>query len=163
MKLMDEIEAKIKAFAAADAGLPPDPPPNEQARFTNGYSWGAVVYSFLYFQAMKDQLFAWISLVCGLSGFLLPVYLLLPIWARRRAYSRRQWLSYSQFQVVQERWDKAALYGLVIMVIAFYFATRWLYSTLTPLVNSFAPGGLKGNPTEQIQQIQQNLQDTIGN
>ncbi len=138
--------------------------PELQEKFLRHYSFGALVLNFFYFTAMKDKLMAWLSLLAGLIIFFTPLLFIFPIWARRRAYQTRDWQNFGQFEHAQRKWDRSALYLLVVMAIIFYIAFR----AITPiLLNGFRHinpnlDSSSGDYIQQLQQTEQDLQQTLG-
>ncbi|MFA5927156.1 MAG: hypothetical protein WCT32_00350 [Patescibacteria group bacterium] len=121
--------------------------PNE--KFLHGYSMGALTYSAVYFFAMSDSFFSWLSIISALVFF--PALLILPFFARRRAWQNHHWQSYTEFEHTQKSWDRAGWYGLITTFALLYFAYRFAYA---PVLRSFLPDG-----KDQLEQTKQELQD----
>lgn len=139
--------------------------PELQQRFLNRFSFGALVFNFAYFFAMRDRLLAWLSLFVTIVFIFSPLLLVFPFWARRRAYQSRPWQSFGQFEHIQKKWDRAGVWALVVVILLFYL----LFRLLTPLLlNGFQqinPELLNGNSDNYVQQLQQtenDLQQILG-
>jgi hypothetical protein len=98
---------------------------------------------------MKDKVFFWVSIVFGVLFF--PVLFILPIYARRRAWKLREWRSFSQFKSVQEKWDRASVYGLIIFVILIFGAVYCEVKILSNFMNSSGLNNL--NDIKQLQSL----------
>ncbi len=136
-----------------------------QERYRRGYSWAALVFGYFYFRSMRDQLFAWLSLIAALSLVLSPVLLLLPFWARRRAWAQRDWLDYNEFATVQKKWDVAALIGLAVLLFVAYFSYQASSGLMNALLKNLDPlrqSGQPIDPSQELERIQQNIKGGLG-
>ncbi len=99
------LQTKIKQII--DQGTYPDSglSSEEQEKFINRYSLGALTLNVVYFFAMSDSPMAWLSLACSVIFIFAPLLFIFPFFARRRAYTRRQWSSFNHFYAVQRQWD----------------------------------------------------------
>lgn len=139
--------------------------PEQQARYLGRYSVGALVMSFFYYQAMRDRLLAWLSILVSIAFFLSPLLLIFPFWARRRAYQSRTWRNFGEFESNQKKWDRVGLYSLLALAVLLFLAFR----LLTPLLlNGFAqinPGLTNtdsSNYIDQLNQTKDSLQQILG-
>ena len=108
--------------------------PEEQEHFLKGYSWSALVYNVFYYFAMKDWVFFGISILCSIVIFALPVLLILPFVARRRAWQMRTWDDFSHFQDTQKKWDRTSIYGLILavmLIVGIYYGLSHLLGVST--------------------------------
>ncbi|MEK7202048.1 MAG: hypothetical protein AAB669_00735 [Patescibacteria group bacterium] len=135
----------------------PDPglTPEQQDKFVGRYSFSALVLQFVYYFAMGDALLAWGSLICSVSIVLTPLLLIFPLFARRRAFEKRQWSGFSEFYHNQRKWDREALY-LTIASIILVVVALWLIGPMI-LKSAQTLTGQSGS-TDFTQQ----LQDTVG-
>lgn len=138
--------------------------PALQEKFVKRYSFGALVASVFYYAAMRDKLFIWLSILCSVVFLLSPLLLIMPIWARRRAYVSRSWQSYGEFEHVQRQWDRAGICALALVILLIYL----MFRILTPvLLNGFKQINpnlypSSGNYLEQLQQTEDDLRQTLG-
>lgn len=104
----------------------------DQEKFMSQYSFAALVYGPIYFFAMNDWFFAILSLTGSILFF--PIIFLLPIFARRRAWANKKWFNLNDFIRLQKVWDKAGIYGAVLLLVVFYcsflFFTKYLAGIL---------------------------------
>jgi len=139
--------------------------PEEQQKYLNTYSFGALVLSFFYYQAMRDKLLMWLSVIVSLVFFLTPLLFLFPLWARRRAYSSRAWQNFGEFEDVQAKWDRAGVYFLISSLLGLYLLFRLvaplLLSGLEQISPTLSPGSSGSNTLQQLQQTRDQLQQTI--
>lgn len=161
---MDDIDLKLQTLLAQEKGLPVvQPSSTEQEKYLSGYSWSALFYNYFYFRAMEDKEFAWLSAIAGLTGFLAPILIILPFFARRRAWERRQWQGFTHFQSVQRTWDRSTIYSGVFILIAFYALYKIALSSIMPLLHSIDPTGANSTTLspQTIEQLKQNVGDVI--
>jgi len=147
-KLNDQdIDSIFSQLLAKEKGeVIPDAKPDEpDEKFLRGYSMGALVFSTIYFWAMGDSIFLWVSVVAAILFF--PVLFVMPFVARKRAWQKHHWQNFAEFRATQQRWDKAGWYGLAAVVIFLFLAYQFVFA---PLLNSLFPGGLgQLNDTKQ--------------
>lgn len=154
--LSPEVEKKINNIIAESEGISTkEVSLSDQAKFTGGFSLGALVFGFFYFVFMKDRLYTILSVIFGL--IFPPLIIILAISARKRSWQSRTWINYNEFIDIQKRWDRAGIYGIIVSLIFSWFVLRYMYSLLVGLV----PGG--GTDLQQLNDLQKNLQDTLGN
>lgn len=152
-----KIDSKFNAIIAEKEGYSPiDPSPEEQEKYLSRYSLSALFFSVVYFWQMKDKTFFWFSILSSLIFF--PLIFILPIFSRRRAWKQRKWHSFNHFLLVQKKWDSYAIYGMIISIVAFYLISYWELKLIESYFNS---AGL--NNMNDVQQLQNQLQDAIGN
>ena len=151
---MDEtlIQQQLDGIIAQNEGVPMTP--EQQESFLHGYSWGALVYGFFYFIAVGDQPFAWLSLVLSLSVYLAPALLILPFFARRRAWQHCHDQDFARFYRKQRQWDRRAIYGSIALVVVFYI----LYRMLIGQLSTINQGGSDQSTIDQLQQSVNELQ-----
>jgi hypothetical protein len=151
------IDQKLHAIIAQEEGYGPvDPTPEEQEKYLKKYSISALVFSVVYFWQMKDKTFFWFSALSSLIFF--PLVFILPFFSRRRAFQKRKWHSFNHFAFVQKKWDDYAIVGLIVSVVAFFLISWWEVNLLNNYLHS---SGL--NNMNDIQQLQDQLQETLGN
>lgn len=112
-----------------------------------GFSWAALVYGPFYYVAMKDWLFMVLSAVASLLVYTIPILIPLAFFARRRAWELKDWRSPEQFRQVQRSWDRSAIIGVILMAALAYFASRYIYSTLSSAFGTTDPNAV-------LQQVQ---------
>ena len=152
--LPPEAKLQIENIIAKAKGVEIDAPsPEEQERFLSGFSLAALVYSFVYFRAMKDRVFTWLGLFSSLV--FLPGLVIMPFMARRRAWQSREWISFNEFKASQKAWDKAGFYGLLFLLISGYLFLRISYPIFESLLKQ---NSTSDNPAQQLQDLQNNLQ-----
>lgn len=155
-QLSPEVEKKINNIIAQNEGISiEEVSAPDQARFTSGFSLGALVYGAFYFILMRDRLYTILSILFSL--LFPPLIIALALNARRRAWQTRSWINYNEFMENQKLWDKAGLYGIVVSIILSWFLLRYMYSLLSGLIPS------SGTELQQLNEFQKNLQDTLGN
>ncbi len=140
--------------------------PEQQGRYLRRYSPAALIFSVFYFAAMKDWLFAIASIICSVTIVLLPGLLILPIFARRRAYGYKNWASFEEFQEVQISWDKSAIYSLVVLVILTILIGFLAGPSFLNAIHQISPSTSQDNGQNVIQQLNQtknDFQNVIGN
>jgi len=142
-KKMSEVIAENEGYQEVELSS------QEQEAHLSKYSFSALVCSAIYFWYMKDKVFFWVSIVFGVLFF--PVLFILPIYARRRAWKLREWRSFSQFKSVQEKWDRASVYGLIIFVILIFGAVYCEVKILSNFMNSSGLNNL--NDIKQLQSL----------
>lgn len=116
----------------------------EKARYLNGFSMGAFIFGLFYFWNMRDRLLFWLSFLGNL--FVPIVILILPFFARRRAYELRQFEDFSEFKYVQSRWDTAGWIGLLLIIISFIIVLYyiWLIISQSSLFASYSVFDIPG-------------------
>lgn len=114
-----------------------EPTAEEKERFLGGYSFGAFVYSTVYFMAMGDKLLAGLSLFSGI--IFSPLIAVFPFVARRRAWQIRHWQNFNEFEVVQKRWDRAGLYGIIICIFLLFMAFQYIFRPMASTLLSSSP------------------------
>ena len=119
----------------------------QKQKFLSNYSLGAMAFGCFYFFRVKDPFFGWLSLIFSLSFFLAPCLLILPFFARQRAWDRYPEQDFQSFYRVQKTWDRNAGYGLVALVIILLLT----YHTVIGLLP-------KGNALPDTQQLQDSVQ-----
>lgn len=162
--MINSDQAFKKVLAQENYWPSQEPSSEEQEHFLSGFSWGAFVYSYFYFRAMRDPTFGVLSALAVLSFILLPVQLILPFLARRRAWEKREWVSYWHFKEVQQKWDRAALVGCLFIFVSGYLFYRVSLGYLNGLLKTVDPN-LDINhidPALELNKIQQNLNDELG-
>lgn len=137
-----EVATKEKFEQILDQSIYPDSGLNEQQQqvYIKRYSPSALILNAVYYFAMKDFVFGWLSFASAVIFMFSPIILLLPFAARRRAYKAREWHSFNHFYSVQRHWDRYAYWffglSLVILIGAFWLIGPWLSSTLKILIGS---------------------------
>ncbi len=150
----DQVQQQINTIIAQTKGVSTElPSPEAQEHFLRGFSMAALVYSFVYFRAMRDATMTWLSVVFALLFF--PGLFVVPFQARRRAWASREWVNFNEFQAVQRSWDRAAWYGVIVMIVVLYLAMRMVYAALQPLLDSV---NSTGDPVQQLRSLQEELQ-----
>jgi len=148
----------IEENAFPDPGLTPD----EQTAFTHRYSLAALIWQFVYYFAMGDGLLAWLSIGCSVIFVFAPLLLILPIWARRRAFQSHRWSGFSEFYWAQKKWDRSALW-LLVATVALGLISFWIIGPI--LLNSFSAvtgGNNSGGFSQQVQDTVKQYQDILG-
>lgn len=142
-----------------DPGLTPD----EQTAFSHRYSFAALIWQFVYYFAMGDTLMAWLSIICSVVFILAPLLLIFPIWARRRAYQSKNWSGFSEFYHAQKKWDRSALYLLIVSVILLLI-TFWLLGPILLNAIQAVTGSTDANSnfSQQVQDTVKQYQDVLG-
>jgi len=152
-----ELDARINNIIAKEEGYDePELSQEDRERYLKKYSFGALVFSAIYFGYMKDKIFLWLSIVLGIIFF--PVLFILPFFARKRAWRMRQWRSFNHFRAVQKKWEKAAVYGAVIFVAVFFISLYFETKILNGFLNSS-----NINNMNDVKQLQEELQGSIEN
>jgi hypothetical protein len=159
------VQAAYVASFNTSLGLPAeDPQPMAQESFLRGFSWGALVYSYFYFQAMRDRTFAWLSVAAFATVVLLPLILVFPFMARRRAWEYREWTTFNEFMMVQKKWDRAAWVGAVVLIVGGYFTSQLAMTFLLNTLHGINPDLIdnkKGDAATELNKTREQLQDII--
>ena len=111
--------------------LPKEELTTENYRYIQGFSIGALTYNCLYFKAMKDTPLAVVTLICAIIPIGWPLLIIVSFVARRRAWERREWLNFEEFETAQKGWDNAGWIGLVLGGLLLYAAYRIIMSSLS--------------------------------
>ena len=144
----------------------PDPglSPNEQSRFIHRYSFAALVWQFVYYFAMGDNLLAWLSIICSVIFVFAPLLLVFPIWARRRAYDSGKFTVFSDYHSAQKKWDRSALY-LTLITLVLGLLSIWVFGpALLNAIHTVTGGSTDPNAsvTSQLQDAVKQYQDVLG-
>ena len=136
--------------------------PEQQRAYVNRYSFGALVFNFIYYFAMEDSPLAWLSLFCTIFFVFLPVIFILPLFARRRAWARRQWLNFDHFHTTQKQWDRWG-WSMLIFTIALIGLSLWIIGPmiLRSVQNLTGQSGTT-NFTQQLRVAVKQYQDILG-
>jgi hypothetical protein len=150
----ESIEDQLQHLIAEAKGVSiQEPSPEEMERYLRGYSFGALVWSFFYFRAVKDNLFVWLSVIFSFTIF--PALFVLPVFARRRAWAMGGWLNFNDFQNTQKKWDKTAVYGGILLIILSYVFLRQSASVFQSLLKQ---NSTSTNTVQQLKDLQQGVQ-----
>lgn len=137
-----EVLAQIRAISSSNI-LGEEP---------SGFSWAALVYGPFYYGAMKDWLFVFLSSIASLLVYTIPLLIPLAFFARRRAWHSKKWDTEDQFWQSQKLWDRSAVFGAILAVIALYFASQYVFSLLSSNFGTTDPNTL-------LKQVQSQYQD----
>lgn len=151
-------------------GYPPSQPvfrlTTEQRRYLDGFSVGALVFSYFYFKSVGDKSLMWWSVGAAIIPFLLPFFIVAPFLARRRAWHSGNWTSFEQYQATQQKWDHYGWYGLAVFVLLIGLIAWLTYSTIMQLLqilNQNNPGLDSTDTINLLKQSEVNLGDLLGN
>ena len=112
-----------------------------------GFSWAALVYGPFYYIAMKDWLFAILSAVASISLYGIPALIPLAFFARKRAWNYKTWENEDVFWKLQKKWDRSAVIGGIVSVVALYFIGHYVYGMLSSTFGTT-------DPNEVLKQVQ---------
>ena len=146
-----QIQLIMNNAQAEDAGVSAVSP-------ETGFSVAALAYGPVYFWAMGDKPFAFLSLVCMVVIWLAPGIIVLAFLARRRAWESKPWRNVIEFNAAQKRWDQSAWFVLIITVVALVLS----YHYLKPLLTSSLEGagfGSGSSASDQLKQAQSVIND----
>ncbi|MBU6389776.1 hypothetical protein KGQ71_04670 [Patescibacteria group bacterium] len=96
---------------------------------------------------MGDTAFALWSVLAALVFF--PVLFILPVFARKRAWRKRAWFNFAEFEQVQRKWDIAGIIFLIVSLILLYWLTEY---TLRMVASALGVSNL--DPVQVRQQLQ---------
>jgi len=148
-----------------DQNAHPDPglTPEEQAKFIHRYSFAALIWQFIYYFAMGDGLLAWLSIFCSVVFIFSPLLLILPFWARRRAYDSHEWSGFPEYYSVQKKWDRSAVYitiiGFVLGALSFWILGPTLLNAIRAVTGNSNPDA---SFTQQLQDTVKQYQNVLG-
>ncbi len=151
-----EIDKQMNAIIAQNEGYAEvEPSLEEQQKYLSRYSFSALVCSAVYFWYMKDKVFFWASVLSSVLFF--PILFILPFMARQRAWKTHEWRSFSHFQSVQKKWDRASVYVFIISIFAIFLVSYYEVRLISSLLNT---NGI--NDINDAKQLQQDLEQTLG-
>ncbi len=116
-----------------------------------GFSLGSLVYGPVYYYAMKDWPFFWVSLIATLTVYGTPLLIPMAFYARARAWERKVWDSGELFASTQRRWDRSAIVVGILGLLFLYVATRFVASSLETTFGT-------NDPNQLLQQVQDSYQ-----
>jgi hypothetical protein len=141
-------DALTAAIAQQEGYSAEEPPKEDKMRFFEWFSLGALVFGPIYYIAMRDRLLTWLSVLAVALVF--PLIVILPFFARRRAWETREWQGFNQYAATQKKWDRAGWWVLA--------GTLVLAVLLWNMVVSPALDGFGADPY----QAQKDLREILG-